>query len=349
MRQAGGVPRLGFFTTGNVYRMLTNKAYIGTRVFKVGEESYQSKAVWPALIDEFLFNRVNRALEETSPHRRWKYKMQRYPYLLSGLVWCGKCGDRLCGKSAHGKTKKIPYYEHSWALRKESCLTKKFFDCKPTRVSAQKLEKEIWEKLEGLILNEKLASDMIGEAGTLHQAKGHVKEADELRKKSRGIGEQIVALTDHLAKIPKDLSPMPIYAKMQELQELKTKAENQLSEIMRSGAQMDVPVAFSDYSVLISKVREILHGKEGDDELRHRIVQKLVHKVEVLPEGYRVHYFVGRNYVVPTALEIGASPQSLENRASSRSVGSSKMLLTGAGHRVRTPGQKAGSNGWAAS
>jgi hypothetical protein len=58
-RAAGGNnPRVGYFTVGNVQRLLTNTAFIGVRTFKVNGVEQTSKACWEPIIDEETFNKV---------------------------------------------------------------------------------------------------------------------------------------------------------------------------------------------------------------------------------------------------------------------------------------------------
>jgi hypothetical protein len=72
------------------------------------------------------------------------------------------CGDHMPGKSATGRNGKIPYYEHSWATKRESCLTKKTFKCDPTRVQAKKAEALVWTEFCRLLENEELIPVFLG-------------------------------------------------------------------------------------------------------------------------------------------------------------------------------------------
>jgi hypothetical protein len=145
----------------------------------------------------------------------------RYPYLLSGMTFCGQCGDRLPGKSAHGNGGKIAYYEHGWATKRNACLNKEFFKCEPNRVLAKRLEPAVWEKIVELLQNPQMAQKLLENAKKDHESKGASQQRDKLRVKVRSIEAQIEALVEHLAKVPKDISPAPIYAQMQKLESLK--------------------------------------------------------------------------------------------------------------------------------
>jgi site-specific DNA recombinase len=216
----GGAPRLGHFTVDNLHGMLTNKSYLGIRVFKENGKPKEVKAVWEAIVDELTFKRAQKKLK--SNYRRLKGRgNNRYPYLLSGMTFCGQCGDRLPGKSAHGNGGKIAYYEHGWATKRNACLNKEFFKCEPNRVLAKRLEPAVWEKIVELLQNPQMAQKLLENAKKDHESKGASQQRDKLRVKVRSIEAQIEALVEHLAKVPKDISPAPIYAQMQKLESLK--------------------------------------------------------------------------------------------------------------------------------
>lgn len=59
----------------------------------------------------------------------------------------------MSGKSAHGNGGKIAYYEHSWATKTQSCLSKKVLSCEPHRILAKKIEPVVWADVKRLLLD----------------------------------------------------------------------------------------------------------------------------------------------------------------------------------------------------
>jgi site-specific DNA recombinase len=164
MTQGGGnKPRLGHFTIQNVEDILKNKAYIGVKNFQQRGETLEAKAVWEPIIARDYFERIQKQL--TANKGRLKPdSFKTYPYLLSGLVTCGQCGGNMCGKSAHGSSCKVAYYEHSWLTKKNGCLIKKAFDCKPFRIQAKVLEPMVWEKVEEILSKPEIGRELIRDA-----------------------------------------------------------------------------------------------------------------------------------------------------------------------------------------
>jgi site-specific DNA recombinase len=116
-KMSGGKPRLKHFSVENLYRMLTNPAVAGLKSYTENGKTHRVKAVWRAIVSEDVFNEVAQKLK-ANKHFKKGYSKKRYPYILSGLVYCLECGDKLTGKSAHGKGGKVGYYEHGWRYRK---------------------------------------------------------------------------------------------------------------------------------------------------------------------------------------------------------------------------------------
>jgi hypothetical protein len=109
------------------------------------------------------------------------------------------------------------------------------------------------------------------------------------------------ALTDHLSKLPKEISPEPIFAQMQKLGEKKAELEEKLTELRSQQSMNELPATFEDYQAFCKSIRLML-GNESNGDFRNQILRKLIHKVEVTPSSYKIHYFVGENVIVSKVL-----------------------------------------------
>jgi site-specific DNA recombinase len=211
--KGGRKSRLGHFTVGNLRFILTNKAYIGITTFKVGGAELESKAVWPELVEKEDFCKIQEMIKEN--HRKKKpHRKSRYPYTLSGLVFCKRCGEVMCGKSAHGRTKKVGYYEHSWSMRKDASLVDKTFNCgMHKRVPAKVIEALVHAKVEELLLNSEVATTLISDVRKIHQeSNAHQDQEKKLRREIAGYSSQLETLTERLSKLPANVPADEIYS-----------------------------------------------------------------------------------------------------------------------------------------
>jgi site-specific DNA recombinase len=113
-RFEGKSPRLKRITSGKIYSALTNKGYIGIRQINTHSKDGREEvpAAWAPIVTPYLFQKAQDILKSNTVryHRRGP---ERYLYLLSGLLACGKCGQRLQGRSAYSSNgKRHRYYSH---------------------------------------------------------------------------------------------------------------------------------------------------------------------------------------------------------------------------------------------
>ena len=138
--------------------------------------------------------------------RKKPFTKERYPYTLTGRIYCGTCGERLAGKSAHGAQAKSPYYEHNRIVKIQAMLSKQIYACQPHRFPGAVAEEKVWREVERILSGEMLAEAFLKEAkkalinGETRQEEGRVKT------KIYQITAQIDALTSRLSELPKDIS-----------------------------------------------------------------------------------------------------------------------------------------------
>jgi site-specific DNA recombinase len=166
----------GEFISQYVHKVLKNFSYVGKKEVnkkninkdqtKLQEQDryFITKAVWPPIIKQELFDRVQIALKRR--FRRSPRQLINHDYLLSGLLKCKFCGRSLEGSTNTKKNgKKYYYYRHSPRNKGSACSFKE--------IPALNLEALIKKRIQVLISEN---SDLID---------GAVKLAnDKLRKKA---------------------------------------------------------------------------------------------------------------------------------------------------------------------
>ncbi len=324
-RAAGGAcPRLGYFTVGNMYRILTNSSFIGVRTFLVNGVEQTSKACWDPIIDEETFNKAQALLKKN--HRRNKTTMNsRFPFLLSGLVSCATCGDRMPGKSAHGKKLKIPYYAHGWTTTRASVNGDAKHQCTgPIRILANIIEPFVWDKVVHLLGDPFRAKRIVDEAKRLHGHNGRAEDFERLKAKIVNIDSQTEALAEHLSQIPKGVSPTPIFNQMRKLEETKETLRGELGEIERALEESAMPVDLASYEEFLAALKRGLNTiGEG---AKAEIIQKLVSKVEIHPDSATVFYRVSKGETRPPEVAPLGEPKA-----------TSPSPEGGEGQKVETP------------
>lgn len=291
-REGGGsFKRVGHFTVDNLQALLRNKVYIGVKVYTHRGETKEAKAVWPSIVDEGMFHRVGKILEKNKG--RFKpTKENRRPYLLSGITHCQTCSSFMPGKSATGRNGKVAYYEHAWATKRDSTLSKKLFKCEPHRVPAKKLEPLVMEKFKDLILRPDFMKDILNRVREKHAENPHRKDEERLKAKIYGVSSQLDGLAERLSELPKSVSAAPIYKQMERLEDIKVGHERELQALRSTGrTSLDRVVDLNKFEEFSTHYQKLVTKEIEPNELR-QMIKKFIHKVEVGTETVKIHWIV---------------------------------------------------------
>lgn len=212
----------------------------------------------------------------------------------------------MIGKSAHGNSGKVPYYEHGWAARMQSVTLKKVCDCKPFRLQAKKLEPLVWAEVEKLMATPEMAKSLIDELKAIHLERTQSSESKDAER-IRQLGMQMDVLAERLSELPKSVSPVAIFKQMEKLEEVRNLEEEKLCGL-RPKKSLLIHLQLSERAH-----RSYLRGlkqhaeSEAGHITRDRIVRSLIHKVEVTPDGFRLHFHLGRGYIEGELARYGRS------------------------------------------
>ena len=294
MRGSGSI-RASIFRMDQVRKTLRNKAYVGVRVFTDKEgNNHEVQAVWSPIIDEVTFERVQKLLSSNRYHKR-THLNQRYPYTLSGFTYCAACGDRMAGKSAHGRNGKFPYYEHSWAIKIQASLSKRLLKCEPQRVPAGIFEEAIWQEVKVFLSSPDITQALLDTAKRLVPENKAASEIARLKKKSQAITLQIETLTERISRLPKGLNEKPFFDQMMKLQETQSHIEFQMAEL-NSQLKPDDVIDLEDLMKFTYSLKALIKKADKNAEIQAEILRKLIHRVEIRKNSCEVYLHAGKRY-----------------------------------------------------
>jgi site-specific DNA recombinase len=245
--------RLKRITPGKIYGVLTNKAYLAIReIHKRSKESPEEvPAAWPPIIAERLFQKT-RAILQAYKDRYLRRGPHQHLYLLSGLLACGKCGQRLQGKSAYSSNgKRHRYYAH------RSTCPEGGLD----RVDAETAQELVLGWLRDVASNGEKFREL--EAQGKKRIEHHI---GELRSSLRGLETESVALQERveariqeLTKTKAEAVRESIEKSIIDLRQRKKELEEKQALVIESVQKMEAVLwneddLFSGYSGWIRKV-----------------------------------------------------------------------------------------------
>ncbi len=290
----GSRMRVGHFTVDNLQKMLRNKIYIGVKSYSHAGEIKETKAVWDGIVDETVFQRVNEKLTKNKSKLKPITSKSRHPYVLSGVAFCMTCGDCMPGKSATGRNGKVPYYEHSWATKRESCLTKKTFKCDPTRVQAKKAEALVWTEFCKLLDSKDFLLSLRDKVKKIHSQNDEESERNKLKAKFYGISSQIDGLAERIAILPREVSPVPLSKQLEKLGMAKKEIEERLLKVkdMNLSERLVAIETFEQIAEIASKTLK----ENPDFNLKRSLLQKFVHRVEIGVDSVKIYWNLDQEF-----------------------------------------------------
>jgi site-specific DNA recombinase len=291
--RGGGSVRGNSIRFDSVYRILRNKAYLGIRVFQTKSGWEEVPALWEPIIDPEIFTRVQKILEANCSRR--KTHTNKFPFTLTGILECKQCGEKMSGASATGGTgKRVGYYEHLATRKNESSLNHKLLDHKPRRIPASKIEPAVWDEVKKFVMSDEFSKSLLLRAQAMQGLNEKEANLQVLNLKQNALDRQIVILAERIAKLPENINPKPLFDQLAEMQSSQTKVIAEITEIGSFDDHDTRLVSFENLEVFRKGLRELIQKGENDFSVRSAITKILVHKIEILNDGFEIHFHVGQ-------------------------------------------------------
>ena len=329
----------GRWTVDSVRNVLINTAYAGLReVNKVRQNEDQDflkpwqryqivKASWTALIDEQVFNTVQKLLADNKTKERDRFKKsQPHFYLLSGVLRCGDCGRALIGQASHGANAVHRYYGHKQVVGET-------IPCKIKRFRADEMETAVTNHLTEILLRS-----------------GHLDGVEANLKKSVGAENQDLFTTrdqanQDLALIEKDIeSAFRLNAQMESNPEVLKMISEKLEQLglrkQKLLAQRDLILQKIDEGADVKEARQTIEEnaknlskgwQKATPSMKKRLVRSLVDRLVYTSSGLHAYYH-------RTAVMQSLNPSESNLKTSEKSSGVSLDYLSYLQKKKSRPG-----------
>lgn len=244
------------WTPAKVLQILRNTVYIG----KVHFRKVDYDGLHQPLVSTEDFQTAAALLDESSARESRKTTAQKTPfragYLLSGLVFCGRCGARYSAN--HG------YYK-CYSRAKSSPQFVKDPNCKNDNWEIGKLDQLVQQEIRGIITQPDLLENITRTASARHEAK---IDRPALQKRISEIDGQIAKLVDLY-----QIGSIPMETITQRINALSTERA-QLQE------QLDAPDLVPSVERFLEAVENYKAGFDtGDIDSQRMFIASLVERI----------------------------------------------------------------------
>jgi site-specific DNA recombinase len=216
-----------------VLYILRNEVYAGTLVCgkeDKGMEPVRKLENHPAIVTGAEFKNGQIQITERSPVN-CRPRSLTSPYLLSGLIFCGKCGCAL--QSCSAKSERLHYYFCHNSMRKGKVV------CKTKLVNRDRIEKEVIQRLKRHVITEENLRELLRLTNLeLEQSQGSVKNQigvldKEIAKRQRKL--------DNLYRVP-ETGKIDIDDIAPRIKELRTSIEQCRGEQLGLAQKLHAPL-----------------------------------------------------------------------------------------------------------
>ena len=200
------------FNKNAVGKILRNERYTGHFHVKGIEE----EGICPQIIEQSVFDDVNAKLETArQKHRHHK----GHEYILSGLLYCGDCEERMTGSSGTARSGKLHTY----------------YKCSCRRVSADLLEKAVLSAIDEYLHSDAMKSvARVAYKAYREQIEDH-SELDAARKELSAVDKK---LGNAVEAVLSGLNSPAVSAKIAELEEQKKGLLAKIEELSASAPEL---------------------------------------------------------------------------------------------------------------
>lgn len=193
----------------------------------------------------------------------------------------------MSGKSAHGRSVKVYYYEHSNTIKRISGGSK----CYPHRVQAKILEPLVWRELVKVLTEPETAKTLHAKLQGIAKDNSKSSQLSSLKTQLNALKKKQEALTEHLASVPAGLSATPIYQQTTELQNKSDILKEKIHELEASGTGVREQLSYSDYAYLLKRMARHI-TKEMKPEVKAKVVRALIAKVTIHPDHIVIYFTI---------------------------------------------------------
>ena len=260
------------FSRTSLVKMLRNERYIGTYIFK---DIIREEDVIPPLVEKDVFRKVQEMLKvnKRQPSHRWNYA----GYLLTGKLFCGKCGESMVGRSGTGKAgTKYCYYQCSKQMHKEGCDKK--------AVRQEFIEELVQEKIHEVLHNPDVLNLIVDKTWEFY-----LKEETDTAE-VEALQNQLSAAENGLKRLVKSVEDgMPfelIKPRLDELEGQRTALKKALADRELSKA---VKLTRDHIQFFLEKMRDT---DQMDPEAQKRLIDTFIRAIFV----YDDHILITLNY-----------------------------------------------------
>ena len=259
------------FTLKTFDKYLINQKYTGE--FDFGGRHCDN--MYPQIIDKETFDLVQKRLHENRYFSGGQLTA-REPYLLTGKLFCGHCGEEMNSDGGTGKLGKQHYYY--------ACKNKKKGLCDKKRENKKSLETDVTNYVRNFLSDKEKVAVAINDVLKYYDKRTDETNLKSIATKIANANKEVEELADAFVKAKSSLLQKTIEKKMEEYECL-------LNDLHLQQMQLELERGYRiTKEDLLCFVEEVLKGDPNDKEYQKKLIDNLVYQVYVY-DSHIIAYF----------------------------------------------------------
>lgn len=248
------------FTTHQLDNWLNNIKYTGE--FSFGGR--QCDNMYPPIVSKELYQRVRERLDKNK-YFAGGTATAREPYLLTGKLYCGKCGSDMV---ADGGTDKYKVQHHYY-----TCKKRRKKECDKARVVKDDLEMAVTVGVVNWLSQDKHAKEAVDDVMNFYEKRTDISNLKSLETRIAKVKQDVEAQADAFVKAKSALLQSTIEKKMQEYETL-------LNDLTYQHALLELERGYKiTREDMLDFVKLLLQGDVNDKNYQQKIIDNLVFAV----------------------------------------------------------------------
>lgn len=271
------------FGKNSVYNIISNERYTGVYLFNKGTKHNHNVTENNEIrIEDGIPQIISKEIYQKAMNIRRKNKTQpkavgsKNVYILSGLIYCGKCGGRYNGQTTHRIKNNKEYVKGWYACSNRNKLSK----CDNHRIEQDKIESIVIDSLTTKILNGQTLNTVIEKIKIEYESLIDTTELTALKKKLKETQSEIDNVVNLMAKTGSD----KLINKLEKLEIVEEDLKSKIEFINHTNNSISSNEIIKVFKQDISNLRS-----SSKEELK-ALVQKYVKRITIYDDKFDVEY-----------------------------------------------------------
>lgn len=277
------------WTNSSFNAMLSNERYLG--VYKYGDVRIEGGM--PAIVDRAVFDAVQHRLRtKKNPRAPQKRRRESGVYLLTGKIFCGRCGSPMVGTSGTGRHGELHYYY--------ACKGRKTSGCTRRPLVRDAIENEVAAALRQYVLTDEIIV-ALADAAVARQAR--LRRAPILDARRADLAKVQRSIRNIVAAIEKGIIAD---ATQQRLAQLEKEERELLEHIASDEYILDQTFTREEYIALLKLYQE---GDIRDKRFQEALFDAFLIAVYVYDDHLKIKFAPDNHHDEDVTIPLSEAPR----------------------------------------